>query len=508
MLRFLTCLLLILVLGLGNLSAHNGGEDTKTKVHIFELLDYQTPDNEDDGYRMRATSKLLLQSVEPVLLDLQSKMEIEVIPHKLYDEELNETKRYCIDTLTEHIKKMDCENQVVIVLYSGHGFTFEDGAKGGVNYPNLMLNYDHSPSPYISFQDVLVAIQKKKPKMILSVVSACQEQVNKNSAVIVKEENKLHSFKWYKELGAYTTAGAGIGGLDPEIQRGKELFQLVNYQKDLFGDRMLSIELMSCSKGELTYINNKGGHFMRAFHKVFSEKMECRNTNRQINWEEIARDVEIGTKELVDAHNASATEGDKHTQTPQCRVFIKTSNDILPLRELTKPVGKTSCETVVTVPSIPVPAPSSSVLPPTIPVPTSVVIVEEDREMFYEYNKVKQRSTKITHEFAKRLTKLANTYREARCFDCAIDALNVASEALNKYGDKYYEATAYENMALVYLDRGNTATAQYYFEKAFDLFRAVNACGSATTIYKRLVQMGNTSKTLGNCKDEYESISE
>ncbi len=480
-------------------------EGGKIKIHIIELLDFHSeslnPDNStDEGYTMKQTSNVLLHSID-VLFDLEKKMNMEVIVYKLHDEKKeyeeiveSNTNRFSIDSLNACIQKIQCKGDIVIVLYSGHGFTFPEEPISNISYPNLMLNYDRKPNIYVPYQDILLALQAKSPKMVLSVINACQNPIPKEIAQQIKDSNPSITSKNY-ESSAYVKASAEavpLTKIDPEIQRGKELFYLSNYANEIYADRLLSVELISCSKGEFTNINRRGGHFVRAFANTFSEKIGCKNLNHLIGWEEVAFEVAHKTKLSVEEYN-SFNPSDKHKQTPQCKVVIKNAAGKNTLKELNMPSQSVSCDGIQQTVSA---------------APTAVQVVERPRTEFFEYSKVKAHDANISHTFAIRLTKLANTYREAKCFDCSIEALTVSIEALKKYKDVYFEATAYENLGLVYMDKGNSTTATYYLEKAFDLFKSINACGSATTIYNRLKEMGINDKKLVNCQEEYESIEE
>jgi hypothetical protein len=48
-------------------------------------------------------------------------------------------------------------------------------------------------------------------------------------------------------------------------------------------------------------------------------------------------------------------------------------------------------------------------------------------------------------------------------------------EGVKKVGDKYWEATAYANLSLLYKNQGNKTKAEEYFIRAYQLYKAIGA---------------------------------
>jgi tetratricopeptide (TPR) repeat protein len=55
-------------------------------------------------------------------------------------------------------------------------------------------------------------------------------------------------------------------------------------------------------------------------------------------------------------------------------------------------------------------------------------------------------------------------------------------EGVKKVGDKYWEATAYAHLSLLYKNQGNKAKAEEYFIRAYQLYKSIGAEESAKGI--------------------------
>jgi hypothetical protein len=56
-------------------------------------------------------------------------------------------------------------------------------------------------------------------------------------------------------------------------------------------------------------------------------------------------------------------------------------------------------------------------------------------------------------------------------------------EGVKKVGDKYWEATAYAHLSLLYKNQGNKAKAEEYFIRAYQLYISIGAEESAKGIF-------------------------
>jgi len=86
------------------------------------------------------------------------------------------------------------------------------------------------------------------------------------------------------------------------------------------------------------------------------------------------------------------------------------------------------------------------------------------------------------HGVAITMLNLGDTYRIMKNYDKALDMLNDGLKKIQKVGDKFWEAVAYEYLGLLYMDRGNKGFAKEYFTKAYTLYNSVGAKANAENI--------------------------
>jgi hypothetical protein len=82
-------------------------------------------------------------------------------------------------------------------------------------------------------------------------------------------------------------------------------------------------------------------------------------------------------------------------------------------------------------------------------------------------------SQKVLLDEAQRALKLGSSYREARNFDLAQKYIQRGIELANKAGNRYWEATGYEYLGLVYRDIGDRDAALSALQKASDMFTGI-----------------------------------
>lgn len=431
-------------------------------IHIIQILDFNTAYKEntndpgDAGYIMSKASASIKDAVVPLFSDLANSLNLQIKEHIIYDPERSinyddlsqnkpENLKFTPQYLDKILKDLKCENDIVVVLYSGHGFSFEK--TGNISYPNLMLNYNNDFKPYVNYGDVLKIVHSKKPTLVISIVSACQTTPPSNLVSIIKTENRQYfannTFSFdMSQYANQSNVDIQRNRAQIEKKRASELFLLPKYN-DL-STNQLSVELISSSHGEQTYINNRGGHFIRAFRDVMTDMIK---SDKEINWQEVAFLVDKKTKEYVTDANKNLPENEKHKQTPQCIVYAKGVNgDIVKTYPL---IGTVKDD------------------------PKGII------EVYAPY------TGKPSMEYAIRLTKLSNTYREAGSKDFAMNAIEESLETL-KGTNSYFEAVAYENRAMIHLDNGNTSAAKEDFQKALSIYEKLNAKGSVNAIKARI----------------------
>lgn len=86
---------------------------------------------------------------------------------------------------------------------------------------------------------------------------------------------------------------------------------------------------------------------------------------------------------------------------------------------------------------------------------------------------VRTSTPKALLDEAQRALKLGSSYREARNYDLAQKYIQRGIELANKAGNRYWEATGYEYLGLVYRDIGDREAALSALQKASDMFTGI-----------------------------------
>lgn len=380
----------------------------------------------DDGeYVFRENAKVVSSRMDKEVADLSTKLGgYQIVNYELFNDKFNK------NSILQEIENMSCTKDIVIVVYFGHGY------RSQVNktpYPDLYLqNFDNS----VNFGVILEKLKLKKPSFILSSVTACQQSIFDFNQPI-PYDFMIDDYK--------TFTAAPIVYDVRQTERYNDLFKRPEY-KDY---QTVSVEFIACSEGEFAYVDlaYNGGYFFEEFINAIQNGLVQKNKS---TWTSIAEDV---NKRTV-ARSQNEHKGIQH---PFCLInLITADNKAIVTRVPEK--GK-----------------------PDDPVISNPNEVNKDVVDYYD-----PYPGTPTLTFAIRLTKLSNTYREAGQPDFAIKALNEALPVLES-GDKYFEATAYENLGLAYLDKKDIENAKKNLKLAMEKFDKLSCCGSATTIRKRLI---------------------
>lgn len=447
------------------------------KIHLINMLDYYSDYSNQEGYAMRLASANLKAYFESKLTKLSYDIpNVQIEIHNIFDEPSPkahdpyteiEKNRFSKNHLVETLQALSCEEDMVVVVYNGHGFTTSnkpailDANGGNMTYPNLVFHYSRpsNESHYIPYEDILCVLQQKKPAMIVSVISACQINVPE----IVETQIAANYDAYTKEfLTNFDQAGVQADYLLYEEEaaketRTKELFDLNTNTayNSLQANQVLSIELLSCSKGEFTWVDAEGGHFMTSFIDSFGEALESPTPT---SWEIIAANTQFKTEHRINAYNIyESTKGgqfEKHEQSPQCKVYVRDAND---------------CSK----------APISRPLPL---VNNDLNIPTASNQTFFEYEAQINGKRKTPLWLARRFVKLGESYRVAGSPDQAIKILDTAIPVLKANKDTYRLATAYERLGLSYRDKKNKNKALQYLKEAKVLYHQMKVAGSMDVI--------------------------
>ena len=69
------------------------------------------------------------------------------------------------------------------------------------------------------------------------------------------------------------------------------------YQPYLSNNQLLSVELLSCSKGQFTWVDAEGGHFLTSFMDALEEALK---STEEASWEKIAATTVFKMKNRVE----------------------------------------------------------------------------------------------------------------------------------------------------------------------------------------------------------------
>ena len=97
----------------------------------------------------------------------------------------------------------------------------------------------------------------------------------------------------------------------------------------------------------------------------------------------------------------------------------------------------------------------------------------------------------LSTTMALRYIKVGNTLREAKQYAQAKQFLEKALGSVQKSGDRYWTAAAYENLGLLARDRNDATTAGFYLAKALDGYRSSGANTSAKIVQQILSGVKN-----------------
>jgi tetratricopeptide (TPR) repeat protein len=86
------------------------------------------------------------------------------------------------------------------------------------------------------------------------------------------------------------------------------------------------------------------------------------------------------------------------------------------------------------------------------------------------------------HEVSQWKLNLGNTYRRMKDYEKAKKYILEGLEGVRKVGDKYWEATGYQYLGLLYRDKGDKKTAKDYLTRAYNLYKSIGAEGDAKEV--------------------------
>ncbi len=409
-------LLLFVIFSINNIFAQQ-------RIHLIKIVDTDVPGHGD----MRMGAEELIGVMNREIVSLAKGLGFNEIDLKTkkFDYEVTGSKynnNFSLKSINELLDTIACKNDIVIVATYTHGVRSE---RPKDVYPLLSL-----ASETIHFQDILNKLISKKPSFMLSIVTSCQAGPANNI------------FSPQIETKYVSTAS----GMLRSPEKYEKLF--IEKKDDV---QTVSVEFLSCSPSEYSYVDIYGGPFFYKLINIFRTTLDKNSNVKEINWKYIANELNQGFVK----------------QTKNRAYGSQCPNSLMREFRHNK-----------------------------VPVITKLSGCYDNPKLTYS-DYYKPYKNGISHTFAVRLVKLANSYRSAKCDNCneyALETLDKAIEVLRKHKDIYFEASAIELKGIIHYEQGKLKEAEKELFNAMVKFKSINCCGSATTIKIRLINDLNVDK--------------
>jgi len=98
------------------------------------------------------------------------------------------------------------------------------------------------------------------------------------------------------------------------------------------------------------------------------------------------------------------------------------------------------------------------------------------------------------HRVAQRMLNLGDTYRQMKKYREAFENLTEGLKRIQKVGDKYWEALAYEYFGCLYRDQGDVKSAEDYLRKAYNLLTSIGVASRASGVASELSSLRSRDK--------------
>lgn len=180
-----------------------------------------------------------------------------------YDQQVVAGDNYGKQQLADVIDNLEPgSNDVVVFVYSGHGFRFQDQKD---YYPNMDMSstsYDKATENYIPFSDVYKAISEKGARLNIVLSDCCNNTVNANRPVV--NTNSLYS-------------------------RSNNSFDK-NKLRKLFLRSKGDLVATAASPGQFSWCGANGGFFLMSFIESLRDGVSVLSKD-QPSWDDIVKDA-------------------------------------------------------------------------------------------------------------------------------------------------------------------------------------------------------------------------
>jgi hypothetical protein len=402
------------------------------KVHLIKVMATDDPAYTISNGAIKIKNDIEIQFKN----NLVNKLGYEVIEYDITGENFNE------DKLKDEISNLECEGDIVIFLYAGHGFRNPHQVS---ELPFLKLNYEEGePSlamnKTVNAETVINRLKVKNPSTLISIINSCNN---------IPQE--------YKNLTPNIQGGYAYhieeGGMSDNVNdvRLEELFNLNPQNK---GTSVVT--LLSCSKDQKSWISIYGGFFHESFMIEFNKAVR---SEKKISWDNIA--IETQKKTAIAIERWNKKKENIGLKIEQCPSYIIEDNN----RKVTR---SRSCENIESNDAVG---------------GNAADIFEPNVTNLYEYQEYINGTKKPPFWLARNFVKLGDSYINAGGNDEAIRILSAAEPVIkSKPNEKYLLASLYENMGLAYLQKQNYEVAKSYLLQARSLYEQTEAKASVSVI--------------------------
>jgi tetratricopeptide (TPR) repeat protein len=398
------------------------------KVHLINVIATDDPDYTISNGALRIKNDIQTQFKN----NLIDKLGYEVIEYDVTGKNFNE------DKLKHEISNLECQGDIVIFLYAGHGFRYDNEVD---ELPHLKLNYEENEFTFgMSTRTIINGLKAKKPSTLITIINSCNN---------VPSKYDLNEGLTPSTQGGYNyISGAGSSD-DINGARLEELFN-----SNLQDKGMNMVTLISCSKNQQSWFNVNGGFFHEVFMTEFNNAVK---SEKQISWNDIATETQKKTAFAIGRWNEN--HKDEGLQIAQCPSYIIEDNN-------GKIIYSKTCEN------------NDAIGGNTADIsePTSI-------STLYEYQEYINGTKKPPFWLARNFVKLGDSYINAGGNDEAIRILSAAEPVIkSKPNEKYLLASLYENMGLAYLQKQDYEVAKSYLLQARSLYEQTEAKASVSVI--------------------------
>lgn len=283
----------------GNVSTSVGSNDAITMHFIMVAATM----DESIGESVETDIKL----VEPEFKKFAEQLKIG------YDEQIISGNAFCKANVEKALNKLNPNpNDIVVFVYSGHGFRFDDDTD---DYPNMFLTYgsadDMTADDYIGVSDIFNSITSKKPRLTIVISDCCNSKFG-----VTRQEVESSAL----------------------AARGNKSYDLAKLKK-LFIDSYGNMKVTAAKAGQVALCDARGGYLLTSFLSNLHSQISA-VSDKTPSWQTIIEN----SREYVKRKTTGFDEAgrDRDPQIVVRSVSVKTKNSEGELEEEAIPASFSS----------------------------------------------------------------------------------------------------------------------------------------------------------------------